>query len=276
MWDVHNDYIPPAPYDHLFDPDYQGNITGENFLFSERVHEGMDPRDLYHIVALYDGEIRYTDHYLGKILQVLGQLGELDNTLIVVTADHGEEFFEHGEKAHARALYDESILVPLVMRFPAKIPAGRRVRQQVRLMDVAPTILSLAGIPKPKEFGGTDSSVPDDDQDLSPLILDDSPSDTQSLVAFGGLVERSLAYMRTDTAKMILDLEKPDNIEVYDLRSDSGEKTNLAGQNTAADDAFRKQLMAWRHLQAGSDGLARRMTPTKEQIEALRSLGYIQ
>ena len=75
---------------------------------------------------------------------------------------------------------------------------------------------------------------------------------------------------------MILDPKRPDNIEVYDLRSDPGEQTNLAGQNTAADDALRQQLIAWRHLQAGSDGLAQKITPTGEQIEALRSLGYIK
>jgi arylsulfatase A-like enzyme len=89
-------------------------------------------------------------------------------------------------------------------------------------------------------------------------------------------VERSLAYIRTDTAKMILDLERPDHIEVYDLRYDPGEQTDVAGHNTAADDALRQQLMAWRHLQAGSDGLAQKITPTREQIEALRSLGYVQ
>ena len=276
MFDVHYDYVPPRPYDQMFDPDYDGTITAENFLHSKLIHKDTDPRDLEHVTALYDGEIRYTDHYLGKVFDLLNDLGEWGNTLTVVTADHGDEFFEHGEKGHHKALYDESILVPLVMRFSAKISAGRRVKQQVRLMDVAPTILHLAGIPETEGFGGTHSESPHSGRDLSELILGDPTMATEPLVAFGELWITSSAYMRTDTAKVILDLEEPDNIQVYDLRSDPREQQNLAGQNSTADNALRQQLMAWRDLQSGRPGLAEKMTPTGEQLEVLRSLGYIQ
>lgn len=275
MFDVHYDYNQPPPYDSTFDSDYRGKVTSEDFIHSELIHKDMDSRDLQHIISLYDGAILYTDHHLGEILEVLRSLGELDKTLIVVTADHGDEFFEHGEKGHHRALYDESILVPLVMRFPAKIPVGRRIKQQVRLMDVAPTILSLAGFPKPHGFGGAEAGIPYDDQDLTPLILGDPASNPKPLVAFGGLWGAS-AYTRTGTAKMILQVEKPDNIEVYDLRSDPLEQQNLAGQNAAADDALRQQLIAWRDLHSGRETVAAKMTPSAEQLEVLRTLGYIQ
>lgn len=124
MWDVHIDYIPPPPYDRLFDPDYRGTITGENLFHSERIHKDMDPLDLRHIVSLYDGEIRYTDHYLGKILQVLERLDGLDNTLVVVTSDHGEEFFEHGRIEHKNALYDEQHLGTVGDALPSQDSRG--------------------------------------------------------------------------------------------------------------------------------------------------------
>jgi arylsulfatase A-like enzyme len=108
----------------MFDPDYHGTVTGEDFELGTQVHAGMDPRDLEHVVALYDGEIRYTDLYLGKVVDQLRALGVLDHTIVVVTADHGDEFFEHGRKGHKKALYDESILVPLVIRFPEKVRRG--------------------------------------------------------------------------------------------------------------------------------------------------------
>ena len=85
MWDVHYDYTPPPPYDKMFDPDYHGTVTGENYWYGTQVHEGMDPRDLQHIIALYDGEIRFTDLHLGYVLDELRKLDVLDHTIIVVT-----------------------------------------------------------------------------------------------------------------------------------------------------------------------------------------------
>ena len=69
LWDVHYDYAPPPPYDMLFDPHYEGTVTGRDYARSLEVHPGMDRRDLEHVIALYDGEIRYTDEHLGRLLE---------------------------------------------------------------------------------------------------------------------------------------------------------------------------------------------------------------
>lgn len=145
LWDAHYDFTPPAPYDTMFtDPAYGGWVTGEEFFFDQRIHAGMDPADLAHLVALYDGEIRWTDAHLRKLLDELERLGRLDNTIVVLVSDHGTELFDHGSKGHRRNLYDESLRVPLVMAGPG-VPVGKVFEGQVSLIDVAPTLLDLCG-----------------------------------------------------------------------------------------------------------------------------------
>lgn len=145
-WDVHYDYAPPSPYDTMFDPDYEGTVTSLNFHWNDEIHRGMAPRDLRHIVALYDGEIAYTDSYLGLLFDELRARGVWDDTLVVLTADHGDEFFEHGAIGHRRTLFEEVVRVPLVLRLPGIVPAGRRVEAAVSLVDVLPSVLDLLGV----------------------------------------------------------------------------------------------------------------------------------
>jgi len=147
MWDVHFDFIPPAPYDMMFDPDYTGAVTGVDFFFNPRLNPQMPRRDLEHLIALYDGEIAWTDLHVGKIVDDLEKIGLLDQTVVVITSDHGTEFFEHGGKGHRRTLFDEVIRIPLIIRYPAVLPRGVRIHAQTHLIDVAPTLVELAGLP---------------------------------------------------------------------------------------------------------------------------------
>ena len=144
LWDAHYDYEPPAEFD-LFDPGYQGTRGGGDI--PELVHADLDPRDAAHIVALYDGEIRYVDHTVATLLDRLAASGRLDNTLIVFTSDHGEEFGEHGRYGHNKTLFDEVIAVPLILRWPGRVAANQRIDAQASLVDLAPTILELAELP---------------------------------------------------------------------------------------------------------------------------------
>ena len=116
MWDAHYDFNPPPPYDTLFDPDCRGTVTGDDFETGTQVHAGMDPRDLAHVVALYDGEIRFTDAWLGRILAAVERLASPADTLVVVPSDHGEESFEPAPTGQPTALSGESIRVPLSSR----------------------------------------------------------------------------------------------------------------------------------------------------------------
>jgi len=155
-FDVHADYVPPAQHD-LFDVDYEGAIDSRHVPDeggAARPHGAAGPpsswgskRDLEHLVGLYEGELRWTDAEVGRLLARLDELGLTEDTLVVVTADHGEEFFEHGILGHRSTLYEEVVRVPLMLRLPGVLPAGERVHGLVSTIDVAATVLELAGLP---------------------------------------------------------------------------------------------------------------------------------
>jgi arylsulfatase A-like enzyme len=154
-FDPHEPYAPPAPYDTLYDPGYRGRI-GNAFHLNEdfpglvatnfEVIDWVTPEDWNHIRALYDGEIAFTDKSLGDLMDGLKKRGLLKNTLIVFMADHGEEFHEHGGFGHGHSLYGEVIRVPLIFSLPRLIPAGQRLSQQVRTIDIMPTVLDIVGV----------------------------------------------------------------------------------------------------------------------------------
>ncbi|MGH7857567.1 MAG: sulfatase, partial [Candidatus Binatia bacterium] len=119
----------------------------------------LQPDEVTTAVAMYDSAIAYADEQIGRLLHKLDELGISDRTLVVLTSDHGELFGEHGEFGHY-SLYDENLLVPLVISLPRKFGGGRRVTRQVRLVDVPVTILDLVGAPSLPEPDGT-SLAPD-------------------------------------------------------------------------------------------------------------------
>jgi arylsulfatase A-like enzyme len=166
-WDCHCDYNPPPPFDKKFDPHYQGHETGR-FIASRQkaLEKTISARDLAHLMALYDGGIAYTDEHVGMVLQVLQFLGLADKTLVVVLSDHGEAFLEHGRFLHGDTVYEEEIHVPLIMRLPGVIPAGKRIAGNVSHVDLMPTVLGLLQVKIPPQMQGID---------LSPTILSDKP-----------------------------------------------------------------------------------------------------
>jgi arylsulfatase A-like enzyme len=153
-FDPHLSYRPPPPYDTMFDPDYQGEIGN---YFTRQMYprdtdggfstmKALSTADWNHIKSLYDGEIAFTDFAIGQLLDGLASRGLDDNTLVVFISDHGEEFFEHGGFRHGHTLFNELIRVPLVFKLPGVLPGRARVRRQVRILDVMPTVLDLLGI----------------------------------------------------------------------------------------------------------------------------------
>src|SRR4030042_2009689 len=128
----------------VFAPDYPGPLTGENFFFDPRINAQMPRRDLEHLIALYDGEIAWTDAHVGKIIDALKAAGLLERTGVAVPSDPGTEFFEHNGKGHRTTLSDELIRIPLVIRYPARLPAGMRVHDQTRIIHVRATLTQLA------------------------------------------------------------------------------------------------------------------------------------
>jgi arylsulfatase A-like enzyme len=267
MWDVHYDYVPPERYVEMFDPGYPGDLTGAGFARDPRIRRDMPARDLRHLVALYDGEIRFSDDILGEIFGLLEGRGRFAEALVVVTADHGEEFFEHGGKGHQNTLFEEVLRVPLVMRWPGAIPAGRVVELQVRLIDVMPTILSLAEVPLPLLIQG---------RDLSPLLRGEELAPRAALAEL--LVDdRRIRALRSNGEKLVSYGEE--RFQHFDLQQDPGEQEPLAkgsdrfaGAREALELATERALAFRERL---GDRRAAEAPLDREMCERLKALGYL-
>ena len=162
-FDPHYDYAPPEVEEQRFDPAYHGGLSPANFYANPAIAAGprdflgtrervLSERDLQHFVALYEGELSWTDAQVGRILARLDELGLRERTLVILVADHGEEFFEHGGIGHRRTLYEELVAVPMILRLPGKLPAGVRVSEAVSTLDVVPTVLELVGLARSPEL----------------------------------------------------------------------------------------------------------------------------
>lgn len=272
MWDPHFDFVPPPPWDTKFDPDYEGTIDGRRFFVGddhERYHAAMDPRDLEHVIALYDGEIGWTDDHVGKILDGLERRGLLENTIVCVTSDHGTEFFEHGGKGHRRTLFDEVVRVPLILRWPAGVPSGVRMQAQSRSIDVAPTLLDLADLPLfPATYGM--SLVP---------RFGGEPAQPPHAVSELFSVGQSLRALRSRTWKFY---EELDRVERYwfDLEADPGEKRRFV--DTSAEPYVAHEHDYEQELDRMNRHRSRWPLPTvrpealpSEVLEALHGYGYV-
>jgi len=256
LFDPHWDYDPPPPYDRIYNPGYRGGMNGaygslmkyikyrpETAAKKGRNGElvakpGMErevsiaPEDLEQVLALYDGEIRYTDHQLGRIIDALRLFGLLEKTLVIITADHGEEFMEHGSlEGHAWTMYEEVIRVPLVMRFPDGLGGGRVVEHQARNIDVMPTILDWLQLNRSRDLEGAS---------LLPVIRETCTSDgncvADSEVAFGETsrfaVTRSTA--RSASGRKVIFTNGGEDVEYFDLGRDPDEQVNLRGSGARA------------------------------------------
>lgn len=155
FFDPHYDYVPPKDIVERFDPDYTGSIDGRNFYHNKAIYDPkrggrrISDRDLEHVRALYRGEIYFTDRHIERVLDHLDDVGRMDETFVVVVGDHGEEFFEHGNRGHRATLFDEQLRVPMLMVPPASFAGaarGRTQEAQTSLSDVAPTLLEFANL----------------------------------------------------------------------------------------------------------------------------------
>jgi len=214
LFDVHHDFIPHPPYDTLFDPGYNGPVNGINPEKNPAIHKDMSSEDLAHIKALYDGEIRFVDEEgINILVNLLKDKGIINNTLIIITSDHGEEFFEHNIFGHRQNLYGTTLHVPLIVWCPKLLPQGVTIEEPVSIIDIMPTILELAGLPSSPESQGVS---------LVPLI---NGKKEKKRPLFSELVGKNvhIESIRTGDSKVILNyIDK--TWEYFDLKNDPFEK----------------------------------------------------
>lgn len=216
--------VPVFLFVHLMDvhdPYFPRSTPGPAILRDEQAPAAM--RDTFH-KAYRDG-VAYADTQLGELIRWMQATGRYDDTLIVLVSDHGEEFFEHGGYWHGLTLYEEQIHVPLILKLPQNQSAGSRQPALVRLLDLAPTIVAVAGVPAPPQWMGV------------PLIRDSVLVDPRLDYALSETdleagIQRALRgtrfkLIRTGSSHS---REMPPSA-LFDLQRDALEQTNLASQS---------------------------------------------
>jgi arylsulfatase A-like enzyme len=255
--------------------------TANDRLLALRWHELTRP-DVAMLASLYDGEVASVDAELRQLFADLERRGVLDHAVIVITADHGEEFWEHGNLTHGTSLYNESVRIPLIVVAPG-FAGGERVEENVSLVDVAPTLLDLAGVPREARFEG---------RSLVPLLRPQSwPARLRA--AWRGDLEppprgvllqlEALGYgldTREQTEGMVRQsfklLMQPGGFpETYDLRTDPAEKIMNPPALQGESAALVKQLESARaDLSTRAGATAEKAALDEATREKLRALGY--
>jgi arylsulfatase len=239
--DTHTPYRSPPRFARRFVDPRAATTIGLEFGDVSAVWQGRfdAPADRQRIIDLYDGAIAWTDHQLGRLFRGLARRHLLDRTLVVVTADHGEELWDHGQFFHGQSLFDELLHVPLVVRLPGQT-AGRAPTEIATVVDVVPTVRDVLGVPP----------VPGDGRSLRTLG-DGAPAPRAVFATVSYAEPRTppRQAVRSHTHKLIRSLHR-DELALYDLARDAKERTPLDPETApgptlrAALDAFRAPLRA--------------------------------
>jgi arylsulfatase A-like enzyme len=275
--DAHAPYVPPSPYDALYgdptpypSPFYRND---DRFGYVKGTLQ-MTPRDRQHIVDFYDSCLTFLDHHVGALADRLAELKLAENTVLVVAADHGEFLGEHNLLDHRLFLYEELLNVPLVVRYPGVLPAGKRVGGLVQLTDVMPTLLDLVGVAGPPGMQGRNLAglIGTGDTRVFDMAYAEYFRDEPLIELLGEWYDRRLKSVRAGDWKYIWASNGAD--ELYDLGADRGESHNLIGERPDQATKLRVRLNDW------LTGLATAPTPAgtpaidPAQRERLRRLGY--
>ncbi len=273
-FDPHAVYAPPQPFRRRFAQPV--DREDESFVFGTREHMialragrlDLDKAVLLRAEALYDGEVAYADHEVGRLLEGLEAMGLADRVCVVVTSDHGEEFLDHGGFEHGHTLYGELTNVPLILRLPGKM-RPRRIASAVRHVDVLPTLCALCGVPPRSAFAGR-SLVP---------LLRGQETDHRPALAHGNFWGPPLTSWREGTRKLIARPpvrpgETPRS-ELYDWLADPRETTDLAAGESEVVRTMLDRLRGWeQNLQARMLEGSEKVELSEDHLELLRSLGY--
>ena len=243
-------------------------------------HHPYDPPQPYkskYASAPYDGEIAYADSAVGKFLNQLRARGLYDGAVIAVMADHGEALGEHGEDTHGIFLYDETIHVPLVMKLPGGISAGKRIENRVGLVDVLPTILQAVRVSVPPEVQGesllgmmTPKSAPAESGGASGAASADRPAYAETDYPHRAYGWSSLRALRTGKYLYI----KAPRQELYDQSANPNAEHDLSAASAAVTSTLAGQLDAFRQKTSNSREAPKSAVDPEAQ-EKLAALGYV-
>jgi arylsulfatase A-like enzyme len=273
---------------HYFDPHYTyhrhdeygfaaeraGRLEGgEEIAHLRQLGTSLTEEEVGFVRDLYDGEIRFTDEGIGRLLDALQEKGLDDETLVVFAADHGEEFLERGWLGHTRTLYDELVRVPLILRLTSE-PERSVIEEPVSLTRVAPTILELLGIEVPE-------SLPQPSLTRQLAAKPEEPSASYVLTEVDFVPVSKLNRQKITTQqsligpryKLIRNILK-DELELYDLLADPAESDDLAARQPGRVREMERQLDELLDESRARAVQARSLDLSDEEIRALKALGY--
>jgi arylsulfatase A-like enzyme len=304
VFDPHSPFEPRRPWDglwadptkreeHLRQLEAMRKVIANPFMADrgmatrdEMIKAGVDPAVyLPHEKDWYDGSIRGLDAELARLFQGFQRLGLDRDVAVVFLSDHGEEFQEHGRMWHGQSVYGEMMHVPLVVRWPAGLEAGRVIDEPVQLVDVMPTLLDLSGLGAPRGIHG---------QSLTPLLRSASNATTGGWKRRAVILEKQpmggTDHPEASEAVAIIDggwklihnkvrpADRPEH-ELYEFPKDRLDRENVAAQHPEVVQRLSKALNGW-HSMASAQRLKPDAETAKalsaEELQRLRSLGYVR
>lgn len=267
MWlhymDVHYPFLPPEEHLEALDiePPSRRRKAKLNGWMHERP-EQLEPADRSDLLNLYFGEARYADHEIGRFVDELSAMGALEDTLVVLTADHGEAFGEHGRYGHHPMLYDELLRVPLILSGPG-VESGLTVNSQVSLIDIGPTLYDLTGITPPDEVQG---------RTFAPVLRSEQSEwqERPAIVTAGG---GDMLACRTREWKCFWRVDDG-VVELYDLTADPQETTDVSGEHPEVVERLRGGLESYLSAAEQTDVELPSVDIDDKTRQRLRDLGY--
>ncbi|MEO6810417.1 MAG: sulfatase-like hydrolase/transferase [Isosphaeraceae bacterium] len=269
----HSPFVFPREWQGRFQPDAFSVPPVSDFDRRDQplIFKDLTPAQKQGIQAAYYTSVNYLDHELGRVLDALDASGLAENTIVVYLGDHGYLLGQHG-RFEKHILYEPGLRVPLIFRWPKHLPEGRRVTEQVELVDLLPTLLDLCGLPNPPNIHG---------QSLTPL-LNGEPGAKGRDIVFSEYLENEEAMVRSDRYKLIVGTgrrARQDGYEtanptpgpykrLYDLQADPDETTNLHDQPDLASTLAKLQHALYTRLVTTREGRAQ-VPPNLSEIEAI-------
>jgi arylsulfatase A-like enzyme len=277
--DPHWPYLPPRDFYQRFGPRPKDISTLHDRL--RRAEPPESDLEIEEIIQLYDSEIAYTDQELGRFFEELAARDIYDRSMIIITADHGEAFYEHGHWQHSRTLYEELVHIPLIVKWPGQTQRGR-INTQVSQTDIFPTLIEAAGLESPHtearslaDYLGERAGEEDGSIILSEITWR-SPEETRMKLSFRGggqkYVATLLGPVGNDLAVSHL-LEE----ELYDLLNDPDEMKNLLSASSPTTEDYRQRVRDFldRAKKIRMTRKGERIELDEELLERLKALGYV-
>jgi arylsulfatase A-like enzyme len=299
VYDPHSPYKPEAPYNELW-VDKRISALFPSYLESFRdriddpflkrfgvpnrsilIESGIDPtKYVAQVTGWYDGSIKAMDAQIARIQTKLDELGIDKSTLLVISSDHGEEFLEHDRMYHGQSLYSELVQVPLIMRWPDGIPAGKVVKETAQIIDIMPTLLEFSELEGPKDRQGRSlvASIREI-QEFVPRPVFSERVATKTVYSPPPRGEYQVAMFSQEWKLIQIQKgnDKRSRYELFNRRQDPFDRHNLAKQHPEIVQRLEKEILAWKNeslILSKKQETGQTFDLSQKMIDRMKALGY--